>query len=146
MVRSDQSCVFCRILMGSVPGSFIHRGELTSAFLDIRPVTSGHILVVPNDHYCDLADLPSNVATELFLTSQQCAAALRASELVTEGINLFYADGAAAGQEIFHAHLHVIPRFRGDTFRVDAAWDIHPSRAEMDESADRLGELFDAVR
>ena len=60
---------------------------------------------------------------------------LRASELRCEGINLFLADGEAAFQEVFHTHFHVIPRFAGDTFRVDADWSITPSRTELDEIA-----------
>ena len=110
--------------------------------MDINPVTPGHLLVVSIDHHAALAELPSSVAAEMFLVAQRCAAALRRSSFRTEGINLFYADGRAALQEVFHAHLHVIPRFGGDTFRVTAGRHIQPSRQELDEAASGIALLL----
>jgi len=71
----------------------------------------------------------------MFTVAMRLARALRASGLRCEGINLFLADGEAAFQEVFHTHLHVFPRFSGDTFRIDADWSITPLRAELDEIA-----------
>ena len=110
-------CIFCRIIAGAVEASFVHRDELVSAFLDIRPVTPGHLLVVPNDDVVAMHELPDVVRAE--------------------GTNLFVADGEAAGQDVFHAHLHVIPRFTGDGFTIDAAaWrDPPPTRDELNRRA-----------
>jgi histidine triad (HIT) family protein len=74
----------------------------------------------------------------MFMVAMRLARALRASGLCCEGINLFLADGEAAFQEVFHTHLHVIPRFVGDTFRIDADWSSTPSRAELDDVATRI--------
>jgi histidine triad (HIT) family protein len=109
-------CIFCNIVSGKLPSSIVYRDRSTSAFMDIQPVNPGHVLVIPNVHATGLADLEQCAGADLFRVAQRVAAALRASGLKCEGVNLFLADGAAAGQEVFHVHLHVFPRFRGDGF------------------------------
>ncbi len=131
----DSQCTFCRIVAGQSPASFVHRDDEIVAFMDINPVTPGHLLVVPTDHLPTLADVPEDLSARMWTLGRRLAAALRASPLRTEGINLFYADGDAAFQEVFHAHLHVIPRFAGDQFRIHANWGANPSRESLDETA-----------
>lgn len=116
----DPNTVFERVLTGELPASFVFRDELVSAFMDIQPVTPGHTLVVPNVRAASLAELPPDTAAQMFRIGQRVAAALRASSLACEGVNLFMADGTAAGQTVFHMHLHVFPRFAGDGF----AWKL----------------------
>lgn len=131
-------CIFCDIVAGEAPASFVHRDELVSAFLDIRPVTPGHLLVIPDEHVVFTHDLPDATADRLFAVARRLARNLRQTDAVrADGINLFVADGEAAGQEVFHAHLHVIPRFPDDGFVVDAAaWaDPPPTREELDALA-----------
>jgi histidine triad (HIT) family protein len=84
--------------------------------MDIRPITPGHVLVVPLAHASDLANLEPATGGHLFTVAQDLAAAIREAGLKADGINLFLADGEAAGQEVFHVHLHVFPRFAGDGF------------------------------
>ena len=134
----ESDCVFCRIVQGTAQASFIHRDELVSALLDIRPVTPGHLLVIPNRHVAAVHALPDTTANRLFSIARQLARSLREGDAVrAEGVNLFVADGEAAGQEVFHAHLHVIPRFEGDGFEISAAaWrDPPPIRDELDRQA-----------
>jgi len=107
-------CIFCAILAGNAPAIFIQRGELVSAFMDIMPVNPGHLLVVPNQHAASLAELDPGTGAEMFRLAQKLAGALRRSGLPCAGVNLYLADGTAAGQEVFHLHLHVIPRNPGD--------------------------------
>jgi diadenosine tetraphosphate (Ap4A) HIT family hydrolase len=109
-------CVFCRILAGELPASFLYRDERVAAFLDINPVNPGHLLIVPTAHAAALADLDPAGGAAMFPVAQRLAAALRASGLRCEGVNLHLADGRPAGQEVMHVHLHVIPRFKGDGF------------------------------
>jgi histidine triad (HIT) family protein len=130
-------CVFCRIVSGST-ASVVHRDDEVLAFMDTRPVNPGHVLVIPTRHYSSLADVPESVAARCFLVAQRVAAALRASGLRCEGINLFLADGEAAFQEVFHVHLHVFPRYTGDSFRIDADWSTRPSRDELDAVAKQV--------
>jgi histidine triad (HIT) family protein len=131
-VPSD--CVFCRIIAGTAPASVAYRDENVLAFLDIRPLTPGHLLVIPLRHAAHLADLDPDDGGRLFRTGQRLAAALRASGLRCEGVNFFLADGTAAGQEVFHVHLHVLPRYRGDGFRLRATFGS-PSRPDLDRQA-----------
>ena len=107
-------CIFCNILSGIAPANFIFRDELCAAFMDIRPINPGHVLVVPISHVALLTELDQAACGRLFLVAQRVDAALRVSGLMCEGVNLFLADGRPAGQEVLHVHLHVIPRFAGD--------------------------------
>lgn len=135
MEREQGGCVFCRIVEGTAPASFVHETEQVVAFLDIDPVTPGHTLVVPRAHLPALDDLTDALASEMMVVARHLAAALRRTELRCDGVNLFYADGEVAFQEVFHAHLHVIPRFEGDGFEIDARWGTDPPRPELDAIA-----------
>jgi histidine triad (HIT) family protein len=139
-------CVFCRILAGELPASFVHRDERCSAFMDIQPVNAGHLLVIPNRHAPHLADVDADAAAHLMSVAHRLADALRRSGLRCEGVNLFLADGEAAMQEIFHLHLHVIPRFAGDGFglRFGPDYETLPPRAELDEAAARILHVLNA--
>lgn len=103
-------CVFCRIIVGELEASVVHEDERTLAFLDIQPLTAGHLLVVPRQHASSLVELDPQDGAELFRVAQRAAAALRQSAHRCEGVNFFLADGAAAGQDVFHVHLHVFAR------------------------------------
>jgi histidine triad (HIT) family protein len=141
-------CVFCRILAGELPASFVHRDERCAAFMDIQPVNAGHVLVVPTEHAVHLADLDPESAAHVMRVGQRVTAALRASGLRCEGVNLFLADGEAAGQEVFHVHLHVLPRWRGDDFGLRFAPEYYtrkPPRAELDEVAERIRGALDGA-
>lgn len=127
-------CVFCRIAAGTAPASVVHADEMAIAFLDISPVTPGHLLVVPRAHAVGLADLDPDTGGHLFRLAQRLAAGLRRSSLRCDGVNLFLADGAAAFQEVFHVHLHVLPRWRGDGFKLVYKAGT-PARADLDAQA-----------
>jgi len=110
------------------------------AIMDIRPINPGHLLVIPVTHATYLADLEPRVGGALFGVAQGLAAALRRSGLRCEGINLLLADGEAAGQEVFHVHLHVLPRFRGDGFghRFPPNYGERPPREQLNAAANSI--------
>lgn len=111
-------CIFCKLLAGELPMSLVFQDEYCFAVLDIDPINPGHVLVVPKLHAASLADLDDVVGAHMFNAARQVAAAMRkTSEIQCEGVNLFLADGAVAGQDVFHAHLHIRPRFSGDEVR-----------------------------
>lgn len=137
-------CVFCEILAGRSPGSFVYRDDSVAAFLDIRPVNPGHLLVVPVRHAAQLANIDGDTAAHLMRVAHRLAAVLRRSSVRCEGVNLFLADGEAAMQEVFHVHLHVLPRFTNDGFGLrfpPAYYMSRPSRESLDELATELFDL-----
>lgn len=135
-------CVFCAIVAGRVPASLVYADDEVLAFLDIRPINPGHTLVIPRAHATDLAELDPRVGGRVFQVAQRIVAAVRASDLPCDGVNLFLADGAAAGQEVFHSHLHVVPRRRGDGFRLAVDWPPAPDRPELDRIAAALTSIL----
>jgi histidine triad (HIT) family protein len=136
-------CLLCRLAAGEAEVSVVHEDERTVTFMDIQPVVSGHMLVVPRRHAAYLADLDEEDGAQLFRVARLAAAALRDSTLRCEGVNFFLADGEAAGQEIFHVHLHVFPRFAGDGFglRFPADYSVR-ARGELDQAAAALRQVW----
>lgn len=136
--------IFGRILQGKAPATFVYRDDLVSAFMDIQPVNPGHVLVVPNEPAASLADLPEETGAQLFRVAQRIAAALRASALRCEGVNLFLADGKAAMQDVFHVHLHVFPRYEGDGFglRLSDSYSQKPDRIELEAVGAQIREAI----
>jgi histidine triad (HIT) family protein len=134
------SCIFCKILSGESEASFIYKDDLVTAFMDIQPLIRGHLLVVPNHHCSSLEELEDPVGSRMFVVARQIAKAIHHSELRSEGVNLYLADGAEAGQTVFHSHLHVIPRYAGDGLKIlfPASYGQRPTRRELDEIADQL--------
>jgi diadenosine tetraphosphate (Ap4A) HIT family hydrolase len=127
-------CVFCRIVAGTAPASVAYADRTAIAFLDIAPITPGHLLVVPRGHAAGLADLDPEVGAQLWQVGQRMAAALRRSAIRCDGVNFFLADGAAAFQEVPHVHLHVIPRWRGDGVKLVYKAG-RPARADLEAQA-----------
>jgi diadenosine tetraphosphate (Ap4A) HIT family hydrolase len=139
------TCIFCDILAGRAEATFVYRDALCAAFMDIRPVNPGHVLVVPVRHAEGLSATRPDEWKGITDLGKRIAAALRASDLKCEGVNLFLADGESAGQEVFHAHLHVLPRFQGDEFglRFPESYGHLPSRDALEETADRIRSRLD---
>lgn len=127
----DPYTIFADIIAGRAPSSRVYEDDDVLAFMDIRPMTPGHLLVVPKTPARDLAELDPVLGAKLFQVGQRLAAALRRSEVGADGVNFFLADGVTAGQEVFHVHLHVIPRTPGDGFGLRAR-PRTPARADLD--------------
>ena len=134
---AHEHCVFCEIVAGHLPASFVYIGDDVVAFLDTRPVTLGHLLVIPRRHADCLADLDPELGARMYTVAQRLAVSLRRSGFCA-GTNLFLADGVLAGQEIFHVHLHVIPRTQRDGFGLRAKRGREPDRAELDATAGQI--------
>jgi histidine triad (HIT) family protein len=137
-------CIFCQIFSGDLPSSIVYQDDLCTALMDIQPVNSGHVLIIPNNHVPNLAGLDKQTGFHLFGVAQRVATALRASGIRCEGVNLFMADGEAAGQEVFHVHLHVFPRYRGDGFELkfsERYW-MKPERGELEVIAKQIRDVL----
>ena len=132
-----ETCSFCELVAGKPPISVIDETEDVLALMDIQPVNPGHVLIIPKRHAPYLADLDSTLGGHIFAMGMRVAAALRTCGVRCEGVNLLLADGEAAGQSVFHAHLHVVPRFVGDGFglKFSPNYFVLPPRAELDDIA-----------
>jgi histidine triad (HIT) family protein len=134
------ACIFCRIIEGKEKASFVAQGADAVAFLDLHPINEGHTLVVPRKHAASIGDVDEISAVGMWSLARRVAAAVRSSGLRCEAVNLFLADGAAAGQEVFHSHLHVIPRWQGDGFGIQfpPQYGAASDRKTLDDIAARL--------
>jgi histidine triad (HIT) family protein len=112
-----QDCIFCRIVSGQLPAARVLETPNVLAFLDIAPVHYGHTLVIPKAHHQNLLDLPDGLWQEIGQVCRRVAQAIQSS-LKAQGFNIGMNNFAAAGQEVFHAHVHVIPRYFGDGLKL----------------------------
>jgi histidine triad (HIT) family protein len=141
----DPTCIFCQIVAGDAESTVIYEDDIMVVLLDINPVTPGHTLVVPRAHMPALSDVDLRTGAHMFNVAQRVAKALRASGLPCDGINLFYADGEAANQTVFHAHLHVIPRYAEDGFIPTAERQTQPSRPELEATGEQIRNTLEAM-
>ena len=124
----EKDCIFCAIGSGRADASVVHEDETVVAFMDLNPVTRGHLLVVPRTHAVGFEDLDPETGQHVWAVGHELARALRRSAIRAEGINVLVCDGEVAFQTVFHFHLHVIPRTRGD------GWTLVPDVEERDRT------------
>lgn len=116
-------CTFCKVISGEIPSYKLYENDEILAFLNIFPVNSGHALVIPKDHIENIYGLPDETLCRVIIAVKKVAIALKHA-LDADGINLEMNNESAAGQEIDHAHIHVIPRFKDDGLKH---WPFKPA-------------------
>lgn len=132
-------CIFCEIVAGQSPAEIVDQDEETVSFMDINPVNPGHVLTVPRRHVADIEDLSAAEFATLGSAAHAIVRRVRAA-LRPPGLDLFMANGREAGQTVFHAHIHAIPRWPGDGWTDP--WTPAPGNpAEISEIAARLRAL-----
>ena len=138
---SDPTCVFCKIVAGQMPAARIAETDHTLAFLDLVQPRPGHVLVVPKEHYRDLLAMQEELAAAVMRLTHRIAGAIAAA-LAPEGLSVVQWNGAAAGQEVMHMHVHLQPRAPGDgLLRYYGAGGPPPA-----SSGDDLQALADQIR
>ncbi|MCX7977447.1 MAG: HIT domain-containing protein [Bdellovibrionaceae bacterium] len=105
------TCVFCRILQRQEPASFVYRDDKVAAFMDIQPQSPGHLLIVPVSHFERLPEIPLETASAMFSLAVRISRSIAKGPLQSQGHRLVLSDGACAGQEVPHVHLHIIPKW-----------------------------------
>jgi len=139
MTGPSNRCILCQIIDGSARSSQIYRDEYCVAFLDLNPINPGHTLVCPIRHVSSFTELAPNEAMAIIATAQRLARTQKSKLPGCRGVNLLLSDGEVAGQEIPHAHFHVVPRAENDKFgwrRFGSA----QTREELDSLAATLRE------
>jgi histidine triad (HIT) family protein len=141
-------CIFCDIVHGGAEVSVCYEDAESIAFMDIQPVNHGHTLVVPRQHYEAFDDLPSSLGAHLFRVATELSPVIRRVS-GAPGLNLIVSSGAAAGQDVYHFHIHLIPRRDNDGFDVPLPFpgSVMPDRTVLDAMAARIiSELRDPAR
>jgi diadenosine tetraphosphate (Ap4A) HIT family hydrolase len=136
-----QGCIFCAIVARQATASVVYEDETVVAFMDLNPVTPGHLLVVSRGHAVGLEDLDRATSAHIWSVGHDMARALRRSSMRCEGINVLLCDGEVAFQTVFHFHLHVIPRYAGDGWSLKSK---PPERARslLDSDAQTIKEAI----
>jgi len=122
-----EDCIFCMIAKGKIPSATIYEDPYFRVMMDINPASKGHCLIIPKEHFDNIYDLDGETAGKLFSLATCIARALR-DALGCDGLNIVQNNGEIAGQTVFHFHLHLIPRYKGDEVKV--GWVPHKSDPE----------------
>jgi histidine triad (HIT) family protein len=130
--RTEDDCIFCRIVARDLPAFVLDEDADTLSFMDINPGTRGHALVIPRNHSQDLLTIPAADLQATVVSAQRLAGRMK-ERLGCDGVNLLNACGAAAWQTVFHLHIHVIPRYRDDHARDPLRLPWIPEPGDMDD-------------
>ena len=134
----DKKCIFCKITEREIPSRIIFENDFTLAFLDISPISKGHTIIIPKNHYSNLEDIPNHELSELYKTVKELAIRIHKS-LEIDGYNVLQNNFKAAGQEVLHFHVHIIPRkFGDDRFRIKIP--------RIQASDDELKKVFEILK
>ena len=110
-------CIFCKLANGVIPTNSLYEDDVVKVIFDAGPASSGHVLILPKEHFDNVYSLADDTAAHIFQVAVKVAKALKEG-LNLEGLNIVQNNGEIAGQTVFHFHMHIIPRYRGDTVNV----------------------------
>lgn len=130
-------CIFCKIVAGQIPSTKVYEDAEILAFMDIGPIVKGHTLVIPKQHFDLVTDAPVGVLARVMNVVQKVAAA-QLNALKADGVNVFQANGKAAGQVVPHLHFHVVPRFHTDGHNWNWAAKKYDDMKEMAALAEKI--------
>ena len=106
-------CIFCKLANGDIPTNSLYEDDIVKVIFDAGPASDGHVLILPKNHYDDIYSMDEDTAAHIFKVATRIAKAYKQS-LDYEGLNIVQNNGEAAGQTVFHFHIHLIPRYEGD--------------------------------
>lgn len=113
----EENCIFCKILAGEIPSVTVYEDEAFKAILDINPAAKGHVVILLKKHVANVFEIQDEDAAKIFPLAAKIAKALKKT-FGCDGINILQNNGEAAGQTVFHLHVHVIPRYKGDNVNI----------------------------
>jgi histidine triad (HIT) family protein len=127
MAQIKEDCIFCKIANGEIPSNSIYEDEDFNVILDVAPASKGHALILPKVHFDNAYEMEEAYAAKVFPLASKLARAMKKA-LHCDGLNIVQNNEEAAGQTVFHFHMHLIPRYQGD--EVDVSWKPHDSIAD----------------
>ncbi len=132
----DNNCIFCKIIDGEIPANKTYEDDDFIAMLDVGPVSTGHTLLVPKNHFVNIFDAPEEILTKIGPIIKKISQAIKTG-VRADGLNIHINNGQDAGQAVFHAHVHLIPRFTGDNL-VHWQAKSNPTREEFEETKNKI--------
>ena len=134
----DENCIFCKLANGDIPTNIIYEDDMFAVILDASPATKGHALILPKEHAANIYELSEETASRIFVLAKKMAAKM--TELLKcDGFNIIQNNGEVAGQTVFHFHMHLIPRYKGDGNEEKLCWNHQEfTPEEMKEICDLL--------
>ena len=130
-------CIFCKILADEIPSAVVYEDERFRAILDVNPAARRHVIILPKKHAANVFELPDEEASQILIVAKRIAAAMMET-YHCDGINILQNNGEAAGQTVFHLHVHVIPRFEGDTDHINIGWRPGETPDDLQAIADEI--------
>ena len=127
-----EDCIFCKIAKGEIDSVKIWEDEKILAFLDVNPLTKGHSLIIPKNHFENVFDIEPEILKEIIVLAKNLAGQVK-NNLGAEGVNLINASGRAAEQSVFHFHLHIVPRYENDGLNMNNWWQTKTKKANIEE-------------
>lgn len=130
-MMESRDCIFCKIANGEIPSKTLYEDETFRVILDLGPAARGHALILPKNHYADLYNLPDETAASVMKLAKKMATVMT-EKLNCDGFNVVQNNGETAGQTVFHFHMHLIPRYKGDGQKI--GWiPGQPDQNELEE-------------
>lgn len=136
----DENCIFCKLANGDIPTATVYEDEYLRAIMDAAPANKGHIIILPKSHAANICELDDEYVSRAFVLAKKLAVALK-KLTGCDGVNILQNNGEAAGQTVFHFHVHVIPRFKNDDCTI--VWKpTSYEDGEASEVAKKIAELL----
>ena len=136
----DENCIFCKLANGDIPTATVYEDEYLRAIMDAAPANKGHIIILPKSHAANIYELDDEYVSRAFVLAKKLAVALK-KLTGCDGVNILQNNGGAAGQTVFHFHVHVIPRFKDDDCTI--VWKpTSYEDGEASEVAKKIAELL----
>jgi len=135
-----ENCIFCKIAKGEIPSAKVFENENVFVFLDINPLTKGHCLIIPKQHFENIFDIDEGILKEIATTAKELSGKIK-NNLGATGVNLVNASGKDAEQSVFHFHLHLIPRYEDDSLEMNKWWQSKvqkPSQEELKKISEKI--------
>ncbi len=136
----DNNCIFCKLANGDIPTNTLYEDDMFRVIFDASPATKGHALILPKEHYADIYSLSDETASKVFVLAKKMAAVMTET-FGADGFNIIQNNAECAGQSVFHFHMHLIPRYKGDN--AIKLWT--PGDADNEELAKMSEEIRKAM-
>lgn len=135
----DENCIFCKIIAGEIPSTTVYEDDDFRGILDVNPAARGHVIILPKNHAANIFELPDEDASKVMVVAKKIATAIKKA-YKCDGVNILQNNGEAAGQTVFHLHVHVIPRYENDT--VNVGWKQGDMPEDLDVIAQEIKEYL----